>query len=287
MAKERMAKGRARRWLGRGLLVAALLSLAASAAARDRTGYLIHLLRTSDTFRVRAQAALSLGRVDPSEAVTKALSGALRDPHPAVRSAAASSLQRLGDPSALPALKLARNDEHATVRKSVRRAIGRLERIASSRPRRTPLPEGGGGPSRYYVAVAAPKAESVSVPRAVLSRAHEALVKEVRGMDGVVVAPKGESPARAKGALRQKELLGYHVQSSVVRLEETSSGTRAVVSVVLATYPGREMRAMLQGAATAGSRGPEAAAQAIEGALRGALRRLPQALDASAQRDGG
>ncbi|MEM9193221.1 MAG: hypothetical protein AAGF12_28865, partial [Myxococcota bacterium] len=61
-----------------------------------------------------------------------------------------------------------------------------------------------------------------------------------------------------------------------------------VVSVIVNTYPGRDMRAILQGAATVqgGGSGPQARRQAIEGALSGALRRLPQALQAADARGG-
>ncbi|MFW6023735.1 MAG: HEAT repeat domain-containing protein [Myxococcota bacterium] len=287
MAEERTGKGRARRLLGVGVVAVILVSMAATAAASNRTDYLIHLLKTSDTFRVRTQAAMSLGRVDAAKKVTKALSGALRDPHPAVRSAAASSLERLGDPSALDALELARRDSNSTVRKAVARAIARLERIERTRPQSAPLPSGGDGAARFYLAVSAPKSKSADVSRSVLEQAREALVREARQMEGVVVAPENAGPAKAKRALQKRKLLGYHLDSSVVKLEESASGTRAVVSVILATYPGRDMRATLKGSATApGAKGSDTAARAIQGALKGALRRLPQALDASSQRDG-
>jgi hypothetical protein len=274
------------------LVAVGILAMTAGspAAGQGRADYLIRLLKTSDTFRVRAQAALSLGRLEADEAVVGALSGALRDPHPAVRSAAASSLEKLGDPSALPALRLARKDDNSTAREAVHRAIASLERIARTRPRAAPLPpdEAPSGPARFYVAVATPKSNSGSVPANTLAEARQVLVRQLGQMDGVLIAPEKEPPGKVKKVLSDRKLLGYHVESSVVQIEETSSGTRAVVSVILATYPGRDMRAMLQGSATVpGARGPSAAAQAIEGALTGALRRLPQALVASASRDGG
>ncbi len=80
-------------------------------------------------------------------------------------------------------------------------------------------------------------------------------------------------------------MTGYYLDSSVVSIEQTPAGTRVVVSVIVGTYPGRDMRAILQGAATVpGSSGPGAIRAAIEGALRGAIRRLSQAMEASANR---
>lgn len=289
MVNEGMRQAHGHRLIAFGLLLAAFVSFVPRAAAMDRTEYLIHLLQTSDTFRVRAQAALSLGRLQGDPRVTKALAGALRDPHPAVRAAAASSLERLGDPSALPALRYARHDHDKTVRKAVHRAIARLEAVARTRPQTAPLPPGRGraNRARFYVAMPVPKLQHGRLDQAALDQIRDDIARQLANMDGVVVAPQRESPKQAKRALRARKLLGYRVDASVVRVEETSAGTRAVVSIIVATYPGRDMRAMLQGAAMVpGGRGPDAEAQAIEGALTGALRRLPQALEASAQRDG-
>lgn len=282
-----MSLGRACRRSRWALLVVAALSLAAMASAQDRADYLIRLLKTSDTFRVRTQAALSLGRLEAESRVVRALAGALRDDHPGVRSAAASSLERLGDPSALPPLRAARRDSNTTVRRAVVRAIDHLERIARTRPRSTPIPDRGraGGSARYYVAVGSPKSNAGHLPPKVLSSARETVERQLRAMDGIVVAPDGEPPGRVKKVLSQRKLLGYHVQCSIMKVEDTPRGTRAVVQLILSTHPGRDMRAMLQGAATA--TGSAAERQAIEGAVMGAMRRLPQALQTSASRDGG
>jgi hypothetical protein len=281
-----MRQGRARgmaRWAV--VATAALLSLATAASAQDRTDYLIRLLKTSDTFRVRTQAALSLGRLDADDRVVEALAGALRDKHPGVRSAAAASLERLGDPSALPSLRLARKDRNATARRAVLRAIEHLERIARTRPRSARVPaEGGGAGSRFFVAVATPNSNAGRISSSLLARARDSVVQQLGRVDGVVAAQEGEIPARAKRALAERKLLGYHLQCTVMKLEKSGGGTRAVVQVILSTHSGRDMRAMFQGAATA--TGSNAELQAIQGALTGALRRLPQALEASAARDG-
>jgi len=98
------------------------------AEAQARTDYLIRLLSTSDAFRVRAQAAISLGRVEADSRIVGALSEALGDEHPAVRTAAAASLERLSDPSALAALRSHQRDRDSSARRAIRRAIAALER---------------------------------------------------------------------------------------------------------------------------------------------------------------
>ena len=54
---------------------------------------------------------------------------------------------------------------------------------------------------------------------------------------------------------------------------------RVAVAVIIATYPGRDMRAILRGAATAIGSGSSTKRQALEGALSGAMRQLPAALE--------
>ncbi len=78
------------------------------------------------------------------------------------------------------------------------------------------------------------------------------------------------------------------MDGSLVKLEETERGMRAVVSVILNTHPGRAIRAMMRGAATVpGGRDDAARKLAIEGATRGALRRMRQALQEADARGGG
>lgn len=287
---------RRNRWATWGLALAMLgfgLMAASAAEADARSDYLVRLLRTSEAFRVRAQAAISLGRVDASPEIVRALSEALRDEHASVRSAAASSLERLGDPSALDALRSRRRDSDSAARRAIASAIRTLERVArsgggsrgssgSSTP--TPPPDSGAD-ARFYVAIGEPASNDGAVDDATLRNTQGFLERQVATVDGVQVAPRDESNAAANRAIRRGRMTGFFIDSSVVSLGEEGGGTRAVVSLILATYPGRDMRAILRGAATVpGSTGPSAERTALEGAFHGALRRLPQAMEASANR---
>ena len=255
------------------------------AQAQQRADYLIRLLGTSDAFRVRAQAAISLGRVESNGRIVQALSRALDDDHPAVRTAAASSLERLADPTALAALRAHRSDRDRAARRAIRQAISALERIARTQPRQAEPSGGGSANVRFYVGVGVPATKQARVSRTVLRQAREFLAQQVQQMPGVEVAPTRESNSAARRVIQRRRLTGYYLDTSVVSLERNAAGTRAVVSVIVGTYPGRDMRAILQGAATVpGSGGPEAERAAIEGALQGAIRRLRQAMEASANR---
>lgn len=271
-------------------LVAVVL-VASLAKADARTDYIVRLLKTSSSFRVRAQAALSLGRVGNSNAaVVRDLSQALRDNHPAVRSAAAVSLGEIRNTSAIPALRAASLDSDRTVRQAAEDALARLERVAPIPTTTTATTQAPSGSGRYYVGVGNPGSSVSDVDRETLRNARQFLADQISHMEGIVLAPEGETNTKAATQIRQRHLIGYYIDSSVVRLDAQADGTHATVSLIVGTYPGRDMRAILQGKATVpGATGPSARRMALEGAFHGALRRLPQALQAgeAQAREGG
>jgi hypothetical protein len=127
-----------------------------------------------------------------------------------------------------------------------------------------------------------PGTKNLRLDPAIVRVARDVVAREAAGIAGVEVAPEQETNAQARAVIQRRRLAGYYLDASIVSVETNGTGTRAVVSIIVATYPGRDMRSILQGAATVpGGRGPDAERQAIEGALRGALRRLGQALEAS------
>jgi hypothetical protein len=127
------------------------------------------------------------------------------------------------------------------------------------------------------VAVGKPASRVADVHPAELDRARQVLVERVGQMDGVVLAAANESPSAARGVLRSRSLKGFYIDSSVTSLEPKPGGTRASVSVIVATYPDRAMRAIMQGSATAMG-GGDTRAQAVAAAFRSALSQLSQAL---------
>lgn len=243
-----------------------------------RSTYLIKLLEGSSQFRVRAQAAISLGTVEKSLAARGALTAALRDAHPAVRAAAATSLGRIGDASDLIALRKLERDPEEPVRNAARASIGRLETTTQPEGRvaEAPAPT---GPARFYVAVGEPASRVPSLDQPTLAEARAFIRSRVAQIDGVRLAPDSESVQAAEKVLQRDRLKGFFLESSIVSIEKKpGGGTRVAVSVILATYPGRDMRAMMQGAATVTGSSAQIHRQAVEGAFSGALRQLSQAL---------
>ncbi|HKU42119.1 MAG TPA: HEAT repeat domain-containing protein [Polyangiales bacterium] len=266
------------------IALALCLPVAAAHAEDPRNTYLIKLLQGSSQFRVRAQAAISLGTVESSVTTVGALTQALSDAHPAVRAAAATSLGRIGSSNSIAALRRLERDPEEPVRSAATSAIAKLETsqrtmVASARSNTGPDSIQPSGPQLYYVSVAAPGTRVASVDRAALSEARNFIKQRVLQIQGVVIAPDGEDNQTADKVLKKKNLKGFYLDSSIVSVEKKSDGgTRVAVSVIVATYPGRDMRAIMQGAATVTGSGSDAYLQALQGALSGALRQLPQAL---------
>ena len=266
---------------GSGVLLIGLLvgSYASVARADARSDYLIQLLTASTQFRVRAQAAISLGAVSGDGNVVSALGRALKDEHPAVRAAAANSLGRLADPSSMSALRAATSDSEAPVRAAASAAVARVEaaKRGSSGSMAT-VPVTPSGPPRYYVAVGAPASRATAISQSDLLNVHQTLRARVQEIDGVVLAPVNETSTAANQVLKNRGLRGFYLESSVTSIEnKPDGGIRAVVSLVIATYPGRDMRAVVSGAATALG-GGDIKSQAVEAAFKSALRQLPQAM---------
>ncbi|HET8936913.1 MAG TPA: HEAT repeat domain-containing protein [Polyangiales bacterium] len=242
-----------------------------------RSTYLIKLLEGSSQFRVRAQAAISLGSVEKSLAARGALTAALRDVHPAVRAAAATSLGRIGDANDVIALRKLERDPEEPVRNAARTSIGRLE--TSSRSESVVEAPPPTGPARFYVAVGEPASRVPTLDRPTLAEARAFIRQRVAQIDGVRLAPDTESVQAAEKVLQRDRLKGFFLESSIVSVEKKpGGGTRVAVSVILATYPGRDMRAMMQGAATVTGSSSQIYRQAVEGAFSGALRQLSSAL---------
>lgn len=268
------------------VLVAMFVSAPSGATADQRSDALIRLLETSTEFRVRTQAALSLARTDGGTQVIQALVRALQDANPAVRAAAANSLGTVGDQSAIAALQRLTSDRDRAVRTAATNAVRSIQsRGGGSTPNTTQPPtttQPPNGSSRYYVGVGMPGTRAPRLGQDMLAHARSVLVQQVRAVDGVELAPDNESTSAAATVIQRRRLSGVFIDCSIVSADATSNGTRVAVSVIVGTYPGRDMRAILNGAATVpGAGGPDADRAAVEGAIRGALRNLPQALSSA------
>jgi len=276
---------------GACVALACLLFAAVPVARADaRSDYLVRLLQTSTAFRVRAQAAISLGSGLPEPAVTAALTAALRDENAAVRAAAASSLGRVGDASAVAALRAVERDSEAAVRTAATTAIAAIQSrgtqgagVAAGGGTTGGGTTGGGttgsGPARYYVGIGRPNVTGTLSP-SVTAGLRGVVERRLATIGGIAVAPDGESVSAAQAELRRRSLAGFYLDISITIESLPAGAIRARVSVVVQDYPGRNVRSMLSGSATI-SGASSADGTLLEAAIGSALNRLPAALAAT------
>jgi len=122
------------------LVVLAALAVAPSVRAQDDTepsapaaaegiGRLVDALQSGETFKVRATAAVALGRLGDTRALTPLSEALRRDESFAVRAAAAAAIGRLGDAAGLPALFAALGDSEQYVRGEAEEALARFHTL--------------------------------------------------------------------------------------------------------------------------------------------------------------
>src|SRR5262245_48215254 len=121
------------------LVVALTLAPLCARARADSVDDLIRTLATTDSYKVKVQVCLGLGKKGDKRAVP-ILTGALQDENATVRLVAAQALGKIGDSSALDKLNTASRDHESSVAHAARLAIESIKRSGKSGG-----PHGGGG----------------------------------------------------------------------------------------------------------------------------------------------
>jgi hypothetical protein len=252
-----------------------------------RTAQLTRLLNDTD-FRVRTQAAFSLGRLDDPNAVT-ALLGVLDDGHPAVRAAAAVALGRLGDSRALPNLRRHQDDSTA-VQSQVSRAISMIE--ASGGGRTQSLDWAG---AHHYLELDAIANVSKTKRPGLDDLIRSISMREMRRLSGIVAVDSQSRPADVDTNITRRKLPGFAVSVSLGRLVrymgQDKVRVQAEVMLAVVTYPDRNYRMTANGTGAvtiprSSFREKQLVAlqeDALSGALQQAFRTLGQTLEANAK----
>lgn len=273
------------------LLVAVLLA-AGIAGADGRTDYLVRMLRTSSQYRVRIQAALTLGEIADTASLP-ALVEALEDDESSVRVAALAALARIGDPSVLDAVRARVRDRNGSVARQARTSVRTLEQVAQRRAAASGGTGGTGGTggaapnARFYIGLGGMGNKAGVRGDEAKALLRRFLSEEIGAAAGVVITPADETPAQTTKVLKQKRLTGYWVDGSITKLARENGNIRAEISLMVLTNPGRDLRMMLSGAAQVSANGRLTPAletdlqnQALKGAASGAVRRLVGQLQA-------
>lgn len=263
----------------------------------------VRVLRESPDFRARVRAALALGSTNDRN-VTPALVGALRDASPAVRAAAATGLGQLGDPAALAPLQALSHDGASVVRTEALRAIRRIEAsrapsVPSAPPRMFTRTSTGDVLPAIAVTPAArdiywPQVRYVIVMGSMENRSgfhHDGLdqllerevMRNLVVLRGVAVLRAGQEPPSAEREIQRRRLPKLRLEGSLNRVDRRAQprevSVRCEVSLMLLDEPGRNLRSVLNGAATGSQprRGQretqerQLAEQALTGAVHSAM----------------
>jgi hypothetical protein len=217
-------------------ILALLLTSAAQVSAQDGIDKQIALLKSSEDFRVRTQAALALGASKDKRALVP-LCHALDDGNRTVRIASASALGRLrlGGQGCLER-RLGVEDQPA-VKSSIQRA---LEAIGGGDG------AGDGGDAepaidsstKYYVALG----KVVNVAPAVAGKVRSHMSQAARGLSGYAIAPEKETPAQAQALLaKYPAVKAYYLAPTLAKPEYQGGNLTIRLSVAMLTYPDKVM----------------------------------------------
>jgi hypothetical protein len=228
------------------LIVPAVLALRPTPArAQDRVTRLIQILQSDPSYKVRMQAAITLGRLKEKRAVP-ALIRALGDEHETVRGVTCAALAEVGDERAIPELKKrAKGDSNAFVRTQAEKAVARLEGGGG----------GGAGPppgSRFYLTIGKMANKSEKGGTTASKVLGDALLKEFSKVTGVATSWGSGKPSA--GDLAKRKIKGFVLDGSILSLTAKKSGGTVEIScnikVSMATFPGNSMKAFYTGGAS-------------------------------------
>jgi hypothetical protein len=207
--------------------------LFAKAADTDR---LVRSLQNSDDFRVRTQAALSLGGSKSKDAV-KPLCAALGDENSTVRAAAAAALGRLhlGGDDCLESRR--KTEKDASVKSTLKKAIDQL--------RAEPEPEFTSR-TQYYVAVGKTTDNTGRGGDEVASLMGKSMRQAAEATDNILFAPVAETAAQAKKRLgSHKGVKGLFLLPRVDAPQYIDKSLKMRVEVTYSSYPTKNILGMM------------------------------------------
>jgi hypothetical protein len=281
-----------------------LLSLwGAAPSSAQNAGELLRLLHDSQSFRVRARAALALANVSGDPRTAVALEAALLDGHAAVRAAAATALGLIGSRRSLPALRRAAGDGDNWVVEQVKvalRQIAARDSIARAVPAQDVRPatlrtNTALASVRYAVVVGEMRNRSGLADAALPRFLGERIAEELRALGSFAVFADAEMTETVAAELERNRLPLFRVEGNITRIDPSAVGdehqVHCEVSLLLMDEPARNLRGLIKGSATSGelrrsgsaAQREQLARRALRNAVRSAMANAAQATEAAAR----
>ncbi|MDD5307946.1 MAG: HEAT repeat domain-containing protein [Deltaproteobacteria bacterium] len=222
-------KGLTMAWTG----LFTVLLLARGVAADARTDFLLDMLENGGNYRLKVQAATTLGKIRCKEAVP-ALTAALRDRDELVVIAVATALGQIGDPSVIGAMEKALATTPSGAAASQLKATLRV--LKALVPDATPEDDSGATP-RFLVRIDAMGNSSGVADGELTARMRTLVDQMVRKQAGALVQETAASAAEVKTRLKRGKLEGYILSGALLRMEQVSGQLVVKISLNVFTNP--------------------------------------------------
>lgn len=208
-------------------------------AAGDATATAIRELATNSDFRVRTQAALSLGASDDAKAV-EPLCRALDDTKSAVRAAAAAALGKLVKGGKDCLVQREATEPTEAVKVAVRKAIVAITQVD------------GGSPecvidasTRFYVSIGKTTDNTGRQKSRVPELVRSALTKAVARNKGFCIGPEGESKSAYQKRVAGKKIRGLLLAPRIQAPEYESDAVTVRFEIAIFTFPDKVLKGMI------------------------------------------
>jgi HEAT repeats len=210
-----------------------MVSVTGNVRADFRTEYLVTMLEKGGNYRVRVQAATTLGRLRATDAV-HALTSALEDESDLVVISAATALGQIGDVSVIPAVEKALSITTSSAAKSQIEVTLRVLRALS--------PEGDttaaeNATPRYLIRVDVMGNSSGTGDKDIVDFFRDIVVKRLKTEPGVVLQKPGMTNKNIKTHLKKEKLDGYIISGSLIRLEHVDGQVVVKLSLNVFSNP--------------------------------------------------
>lgn len=208
--------------------------MTAPVSAADRLTQMSGELENNEDFRVRTQAALSLGATKDKRAVAPLCAG-LDDPTTTVRAAAAAALGKLALGGADCLKARLESETNPAVRSVIQKSLDGQKGAARS--------AGVGPETKYYVAVGPTTDKTGREGNAVDDLIRSSITTAAASLEGCLLAPRDEKPAAAKALTGKfKKLKAFFLWPKVLPPDYASGNLTVKFEVAVFTYPGKALK---------------------------------------------
>ncbi len=219
--------------------------VANSVRADARTEYLINMLENGANYRIRVQAAATLGKLRSKEALP-ALVRALKDENELVVISVVIALGQIGDFSVVSDIeKVYKNPPSAAARSQTETTLRILKALSPNAEK----PDQVGAKPRFLIRVDA-MGNSSGVKRQDMVETLREVVFQRLGKDPSVVLQKpGMTNQQVRNRLKKDKLAGYILSGSIIKMDHV--GNQIVVKVGLNVFTNPEYNLLMMPTAQA------------------------------------